>query len=224
MAGSEHKISALLIYALNIYAKALVSALITEAALNPGHAEPIGIMAAQIFSQDGLMYKGIPLSDVLMAKFRVVCPALWGFTGNDKTDSGRRALGWSREEASGPFISEQAHLDRMTALGSGYAAITLRNFGKTARKNPFPNTMFWDSITKILAIPPSELQETQIILLGSLLRSSPERILGFFGQIGLVLMRKALVELPASVPRQTVAVIQLTALKETLRREKNILL
>ncbi|OGE55954.1 hypothetical protein PENARI_c003G09078 [Penicillium arizonense] len=224
MAGSEHKISALLIYALNIYAKALVSALITEAALNPGHAEPIGIMAAQIFSQDGLMYKGIPLSDILMAKFRVVCPALWGFTGNDKTDSGRRALGWSREEAGGPFISEQAHLDRMTALGSGYAAITLRNFGKTARKNPFPNTMFWDSITKILAIPPSELQETQIILLGSLLRSSPERILGFFGQIGLVLMRKALVELPASVPRQTVAVIQLTALKETLRREKNILL
>jgi nucleoporin GLE1 len=84
--------------------------------------------------------------------------------------------------------------------------------------------MFWDSITKILAIPPSELQETQIILLCSLLRSSPERILGFFGQIGLVLMRKALVELPASVPRQTVAVIQLTALKETLHREKNILL
>ncbi|KAJ5578016.1 uncharacterized protein N7459_006980 [Penicillium hispanicum] len=224
IAQSENKAPALLIYGLNIFAKSLVSALVTEASINPGHAEPIGILAAQIFSMDAFMYKGIHMSDILWAKYRVVCPALWGFTGNEKTEAGRRALGWWREEAGGPFVSEQTHLDRMTALGAGYAAITLRNFGRTQRRNPFPNTMFWNSMQKILSIPPVELQDTQITLLQTMLKNSAERILGFFGQIGLVLLRRAVVDLPAALPRQSMCVNQLKLLREIYAKDKNIIL
>lgn len=224
IAQTEHKVPAMLIYGLNMLSKALISSLITEASINPAHAEPIGIVAAQIFSMDSFMFKGIPMSDILLAKYRVVCPALWGSTGNDKTESGRQALGWWREEAGGPFVSEQTHMDRMTALGAGFSALTLRNFGKTQRPNPFPNTIFWTSVQKILSITPADMQDTQIALLHAMLRGSSERILVFFGQFGLALLRRAIVELPAALPRQTMSVNQLKLLKETYARDRSVLL
>ncbi|OOQ84364.1 RNA export mediator Gle1 [Penicillium brasilianum] len=224
LAQTEHKVPAMLIYGLNMLAKALISALITEASINPAHAEPIGIVAAQIFSMDTFMVKGMPMGDILLAKYRVVCPALWGSTGNDKTESGRRALGWWREEAGGPFVSEQAHMDRMTALGAGFSALTLRNFGKTQRRNPFPNTIFWNSLQKILSIPPADMQDTQVALLHAMLRASSERILGFFGHVGLALLRRAIVDLPAALPRQTMNVNQLKLLKETYERDRRLVL
>ncbi|PWY81419.1 GLE1-domain-containing protein [Aspergillus eucalypticola CBS 122712] len=222
--SDDNKVPALLIYALNIFSKCMISSLITEASINLGHAEPVGIVAAQIFSADAFIYKGCHMVDILLAKYRVVCPALWGFHGSEKTEGGRRALGWWREGPDGPYISEQAHADRMTALGAGYAALTLRNFGKTARKNPFPNTMFWYTMHKILNIPPAEIQDTHVTLLSAMLKSSAERIVGFFGHIGLALMRKAIVELPESLPRQSMSVNQLKLLKDLYKREKNILL
>lgn len=223
IAGEENKVPVMLIYGLNIFTKCLISALVTEASINPAHAEPIGIVAAQIFSLDAFMYKGIHMSDILWAKYRVVCPALWGFTGSEKTERGRKALGWWREEAGGPFISEQAHLDRMTALGAGFSAFTLRNFGKAQRRNPFPNTIFWNSIQKILSIPPAEIQDTQVTLLQSMLKSSEERVLTFFGHFGLVILRKAIVELPAALQRNTMPVTQLKLLQETYMRNRNVL-
>lgn len=216
-------VPALLIYGLNIFSKALISSLITEASINQGHAEPIGIVAAQIFSQDAFIYHGCHLVDILWAKYRVICPALWGFYGDERTESGRRAVGW-KKEGDGTFVSEQGHIDRMTALGAGYAALTLRNFGKTPRKNPFPNQMFWYSMYKLLSVPPDQLQETHISLLASMLRSSAERIVGFFGHVGLALMRKAIIDIPNTVPRQTMSVNQLRLLKDLYIREKNILI
>ncbi|KAJ5987406.1 hypothetical protein N7451_011771 [Penicillium sp. IBT 35674x] len=224
IANSENKVPALLIYGLNIFAKCLVSALVTEASIQPAHAEPVGILAAQIFSTETFMYKGVHMSDILWAKYRVVCPALWGFTGREDTESGRRAIGWWRTESGGPFVTEQTHLDRMTALGAGFAALTLRNFGKTTRRNPFPNTIFWHSLQKILSLPPSEILDTQITLLQSMLRNSGDRILGFFGQIGLVLVHKAVVTLPPTLNRTTMPVNQLKLVKELYYREHNILL
>lgn len=221
---TENKVPAMLIYGLNVFSKSMIASLLAEAAIKQTHAEPIGIIAAQIFSFDIFTYKGLHMSDILWAKYRVVCPALWGFTGNDKTEGGRRALGWWRSPDTDTWISEQNHMDRMTALGAGYAAITLRNFGKTTRQNPFPNTLFWATMSKILAIPPAELQETQIALLAALLRSSGERILGFFGQFGLALMHQAIVELPRQIERESMALTQLSTLKELYLREKNIVL
>ncbi|KAL5336966.1 hypothetical protein BJX70DRAFT_259942 [Aspergillus crustosus] len=222
--SGDNKVPAFLIYALNIFAKCLISSLITEASINQGHAEPVGIIAAQIFSMDAFIYKGHHMVDILWAKYRVVCPALWGFRGNEETEQGRKALGWWREGPEGPWVSEQTHSDRMTALGAGFAALTLRNFGKTARKNPFPNTLYWSSMHKILIIPPAEIQETHITLLAAMLRSSAERIVGFFGHIGIALMRKAIIELPSSLPRKNMGVNQLKLLKDLYKKEKNIII
>jgi nucleoporin GLE1 len=83
----------MLIYGLNILAKSLISSLLAEASIKQSHAEPIGIIAAQIFSFDMFTYKGLHMSDIMWAKYRVVCPALWGFTGNDKTEGGHWFLG-----------------------------------------------------------------------------------------------------------------------------------
>ncbi|KAJ5752613.1 hypothetical protein N7520_009530 [Penicillium odoratum] len=224
IANSENKVPALLIYGLNILAKCLIKALIVEAAAKPGHAEPVGILAAQIFSTETFMYKGLHMSDILWAKYRVVCPALWGFTGREDTESGRRAIGWWRNDDGTSFVSEQTHLDRMTALGAGFAALSLRNFGKTTRRNPFPNTIFWQSLQKILSLPPSDILDTQVTLLQSMLRPSGDRILGFFGQIGLVLVRQAVVGLPPALNRNTMPVNQLKLVKELYYRESNILL
>ncbi|KAL3449601.1 hypothetical protein BJX65DRAFT_272687 [Aspergillus insuetus] len=222
--SEDSKVPALLIYAMNILAKSLISSLLTEASINQGHAEPVGILAAQIFSMDAFIYKGQHMVDILWAKYHVVCPALWGFSGNEKTESGRRALGWWRESPDGPFISEQGHADRMTALGAGFAALTLRNFGKTERKNPFPNTLFWDSLQKILNIPSSEIQDTHATLLSAMLRSSAVRFVGLFGHIGLAVMRRAIVDLPNSLPKQSMAVNQLKLLKDLYKKEKNIII
>ncbi|KAL2828537.1 GLE1-domain-containing protein [Aspergillus cavernicola] len=222
--SDDNKVPALLIYAINIFVKSLISSLITEASINQGHAEPVGIVAAQIFSMDAFIYKGHHMVDILWAKYRVICPALWGFHGSEKTESGRRALGWWREAPDGPFVSEQTHADRMTALGAGFAALTLRNFGKTPRKNPFPNTLYWSAMHKILNIPPNEIQETHVTLLSAMLRSSAERIVSFFGHIGLALMRRAIVDLPNSLPHQGMAVNQLKLLRDLYKRDRNILI
>lgn len=225
IANSEgNNVPALLIYGLNIFAKALISSLITEASINQGHAEPIGIVAAQIFSMDTFVYKGCHMVDILWAKYRVICPALWGFYGDERTEAGRLAVGWKKEGPDGPFVPEQGHTDRMTALGAGFASLTLRNFGKTPRRNPFPNQMFWYSMHKILSVPPDQLQETHISLLAAMLRSSAERVVGFFGHVGLALMRKAIVDIPKNVPRQSMSVNQLKLLKDLYRREKNIII
>lgn len=224
IAESENNVPALLIYGLNIFAKSLISSLINEASVNPGHAEPIGIVAAQIFSMDSFIYQGCHMVDILWAKYRVICPALWGFYGNEKTDSGRRAVGWKKEGPDGPFVSEQGHMDRMTALGAGYSSLTLRNFGKTPRRNPFPNHMFWYSMHKIVSVPVDELQETHVSLLAAMLRSSAERIVGFFGHVGLGLMRKAIVDIPDNITHKSMSVNQLKLLKDLYRREKNIII
>lgn len=223
--SDENKVPSLLIYCLNIFSKCLIASLITEASVNQNHAEPVGILAAQIFSTETFVYKGVPMSDILWAKYHAKCPGLWGiYGGQENTEAGRVAVGWHRTESGGPFVSEQEHADRMTALGAGFAAITLRKFGRNKRLNPFPNRIFWYAVHKILSIPLDDMQETHVILLGAILRSSAPRVVEFFGHFGMVLMRRAIVDVPNGLPRQTTAVSQLRLLRDLYKREKNIII
>ena len=220
---SECPVPSLLIYCFNILSKCLIASLLTEASVNPLHAEPVGIVAAQLFSMDPFVYQGVPMSDILWAKYRVRCPALWGRYGDEKTESGRQAVGWWRTEPGGPYISELEHADRMTALGAGFSALTLRNFGRTRRANPFPNYLFWHTLYKLTSVPSEAIQDTHVILVGAMLRSSAERVVAFFGHVGLAALRWVIVGLPKTLPRQTTAVNQLKLLKDLYLRE-NVLL
>ncbi|KAL1962704.1 hypothetical protein VTN77DRAFT_9248 [Rasamsonia byssochlamydoides] len=221
----ECSVPALFVYLLNILSKAVIAQLLNEASINPKYAEPLGVLAAQIFSLEAYGFRGYPLVDIFWAKYRVVCPALWGFSGDERTEAGKQSVGWWRVEPGGPFISEQEHVERMTGLGAGFAALTLRNFSKVNRGNPFPNALFWKTMHIILSIPPDELQDTHFHLLNAMLRHSPERIVGFFGHMGLALLRNAIVDLPSRVTRKhTTAINTLKVLRELFKGEKNIIL
>ncbi|QKX55946.1 uncharacterized protein TRUGW13939_03045 [Talaromyces rugulosus] len=223
LSEEDAKGSAVFIYLLNIFTKAVVSQLINEAGVKLEYAEPVGVVVAQIFSAEQYSFRGHAFSDIFWAKYRAACPALWGFYGNENTEAGRIALGWKRTESGGPFVDEMEHRQRMVGLGSGFAAVTLRNFGKTTRKNPFPNHIFWRTVAKIVFIAPDELQDTHFYILFSMLRFSAERIIGFWGQAGMALLRTAIVNIPNHVTRkQSGAIGQLKVLKGLYATEKSI--
>lgn len=222
IAESEQPVPAMLVYGLNIFAKALIEVLINEAAISPDQAEPAGLIAAQIFSSETLIYQGHALSDILWAKYRKVCPALWGFTSNDKEPRGRDILGWAREPDDDSHIKEQVHYDRMNALGAGYAAMTLRNFGRTIRSNPFPNHLWWKTMQRFLSIPPSDIHDTHVILIQSLMRYNALRVIEFWGNYAITIMRKAIIDLPPRLGRNNMQVNQLKFLKDFLYKTYHI--
>lgn len=215
---------ALFIYLLNIFSKAIIAHLVSEAGVSPKYGEPIGVLTAHIFSNEAFIFQGYPMIDILLAKFRVVCPVLWGFYGSEETSEGKAANGWWREESNGPFVDQQVHAERMTGLGAGYAAIALRNFGKSQRQNPYPCTHFWKSLANIINVPPSEVQSTHLLVLYTLLRYSGERVTMFFGDMGILILRKALIDFPASLKGKSVSTGPVELLREIYFRDHNIVL
>ncbi|EEQ85011.1 hypothetical protein RJZ56_007201 [Blastomyces dermatitidis] len=226
---AETKAPALLLYLLNIFSKAIIAQLIAEAGITPKYAEPLGVLTAQIFSMEAFTYNGISMIDLLLAKYHAICPVLWGFYGNEATSDGKLAVGWWRErdgESPGRFVSPQTHEERMIGLGAGFAAISLRNFSKTTRKNPVPNTHFWSACANILNVPAGEVQDTHLLVLSALLRHSAVRIVGFWGDLGLALLRRAVVEFPAGLGerKKGAARAGVEILRDLFVRERCILL
>src|SRR5438045_6727276 len=92
--GSPDTFPSLFLYLLNIFAKAVIAQFIDEAGVAPKAADPVGVVAVQIFASNDFRFRGASLIDILVAKFRIVCPVLWGVYGNEKTEEGRAKLGW----------------------------------------------------------------------------------------------------------------------------------
>ncbi|WEW55804.1 hypothetical protein PRK78_001237 [Emydomyces testavorans] len=224
IANEEGKVPALLIYLLNIFSKAIVAQLVAEAGITPKCASPLGVLTAQILSMDAFVYKGCSMIDILLAKYHFVCPVLWGFYGNESTDAGKAALGWWRDEPNGSFVARQVHEERMIGLGAGFAAISLRDFSKTTRQNPLPNTHFWKALANIVNVPPDEVQDTHLTVLGAMLKFSAQRIVGFWGDLGLLTLRHAIVTFPASLPKKSSARASVEILRELYAREHRILI
>ncbi|GAB7350842.1 hypothetical protein MBLNU459_g1373t2 [Dothideomycetes sp. NU459] len=197
--GSPMPMSGPMVYLLNIIAKTVISQLINEASVSAKIAEPIGVLAISIFAQPVFkVNNAISLIDVLLAKFHVCCPILWGIYGNEKTASGRTRIGWWKEDDS--WVGAQRHIERMTGLAAGYASLTLRDFGKSSNVNPYPPRNYWKALSYIVNTPPSEAQPTHFVVLKALVEESIPRFIQFYGQAGLVALRKALVDFPAQAP------------------------
>ncbi|KZF26476.1 GLE1-domain-containing protein [Xylona heveae TC161] len=214
----------LLVYLLNIFAKAIISQFINESSVSPKSADPIGVVAASVFSSNDFRWKGVSLIDILMAKFHVVCPVLWGIYGSEKTEQGRQRLGWWREEPGGPWISEQRHNERMTGLGSGFAAIALRNFEKSPLQNPYPNIHYWRAVASIVNVPPQEATGTHFVVLKAMIENYEGRFLEFYGHAALVALKKALVAFPRQATNQGVAAKAVTVLADVYQRDKRLTL
>lgn len=215
---------ALLIYLLNIFSKAIIAQLVAEAGVTPKSAGPLGVLTAQIFSIDAFIYKGCPMIDIMLAKYHVLCPVLWGFYGSESNDTGKAALGWWREEPNGPFVSRQVHEERMIGLGAGFAAIALRDFSKTTRQNPLPNTHFWKALAMVVNVSPAEVQDTHLTVLAAMLQFSAQRIVGFWGDLGLLTLHHAIVTFPATLPRKSSARSSVEILRDLYARDHRILI
>ncbi|KAK1966684.1 GLE1-like protein [Colletotrichum sublineola] len=214
------QLPALFIYLLNILAKAIIQQFSNEGGANPKSAEPVGIVTAQIFSHKDYQWRGASMIDILIAKFRVACPVLFGSRGSDKTENGRKAIGWKKE--NGNWVPEQAHNDRMTGLGAGFAAISLRDFSKASKTNPYPPTNYWKAMAQIVNSPPQLVSNTQYIVLKSMIDGHEQRFINFYGNAAIAALRMALVEFPKRAPPGATAAQALQVLADVLRRDSGL--
>lgn len=220
---NEPHLPSLFLYLLNQFSKAIINQFVNECGAQPKSADPVGVIAAMVFSNPLYLWRGKSLIDILMAKLRVGCPVLFGYRGSEKTEQGRLRLGWKKDGPSG-WIPEQAHIDRMKGLGVGYAAISMRDFSRSNNTNPWPPRNYWSSLARILNTPPAEVSNTQCVVVRAMLETYEERFIGFYGSQAIAAMRRALVEFPARVPEggRTPGVLALQVLPDILKRELGI--
>jgi nucleoporin GLE1 len=224
MEGAQYnaEMPVLFIWILNIFAKAIINQLVNEAGAQPTAAEPIGILTVSIFGQKEFLWRGKPLIDIFMAKMRKVCPVLWGYRGNEKTEGGRTALGWHKDGDS--WVDIQIHNNRMMGLGAGYAAICLRDFGRSqAAISPWHPTHYWQSMSVIVNTPPDQTSPTQFMVLKAMIDHKEKSFLKFYGTAALAALRIALVDFPAKQANQSeVAVSALKVLASKLERDHGL--
>ncbi|KAF4443857.1 hypothetical protein F53441_11316 [Fusarium austroafricanum] len=220
--NNDATLPSLFIYLINICAKGIVNQFINEGGANPKAADPVGVFAAHIFSTKEFQWRGQSLVDILMAKYRIVCPVLFGHRGSDKTERGRMAIGWKKDGPS--WITEQSHNDRMTGLGAGFASLSLRDFSKSSKKNPYPPTNYWKALAYIINSPSNETSNTQYVVLRSMIQGHEQRFLNFYGNAALAALRLALIEFPKKAPQNAMAAGSLAALADVLKSESGLIL
>jgi nucleoporin GLE1 len=219
-AAQNGELPSLFLYLVNIFAKAAISQFINEASAKPETADPVGVTVAAVFSEPEFLWRGKSLIDILLAKFRIVCPVLFGHSGNEKYEEGRRRLGWYNE--GGSWVPEQQHFDRMTGLGAGFAAISLRNFSKSKKVNPFPPSNYWTAMARIVNTPPANISNTQAIVLKAMIQHYELKFLDAYGTAGRAALRLALVDFPGKCPTRTPATESLQVLAQLLLKETGL--
>lgn len=195
--GAQHNgdtMPTLFVYLLSILAKVVVAQLASEASANPKVADPIGVLVHMIITVPNYQWRGAPFMDIIMAKFRVSLPVVFGIVGNEKSEEGRARLGWRKDD--GNWISDQEHGDRMRGLGCGYAALCLRNYSKAARKSPWPPTHYWKAMAAIVSTPEADRSPTQTTVLTALIDGYETKFLGFYGDMAIAALKAAVIEYP----------------------------
>ena len=223
--GASHnddQLPSLFLYLLNIFAKAAIAQFINEAGARPETADPVGVCIAATFSDPDFHWRGVSLIDILLAKFRRVCPVLFGYRGNEKTEQGRERLGWWKE--NGKWVAEQQHMDRMTGLGAGFAAVALRKFAMSKKENPYPARNYWAAMAKIVNTPASEISSTQCVVLKSMIQNYEQKFIDFYGTAALAALRLCLVDFPARATEKSAAVSSLEVLAQLLKRDSGLVL
>lgn len=204
---------------LNHFAKAVINQIATEAAIDRASAEPIGIVAATIFSNPNNSFHGHSLITILWARYHQRCPVLFGVWGDERDKAGRSKMGWK-------LNSERQHRELTKGLASGFAAITLRDFSHNRNTNPAPNRLFWECVARILNTKDNKRSPTHFVALESLL--DPifiPRFIKFYGQAAIAVLRLATGEftrIPPGRDHVAVAAKVMDTLKAKLSIELNI--
>jgi len=212
-----------LLYLLNHFAKSAIRQLLQEASVDTPAADPVGVMVCSVFSVPEYRWNGQSLIDVLWAKYHVVCPPLFGIYGPENTGAGQRALQMHRARDTND------HYNRMTGLGAGFSAITLRDFSRSRNRNPAPNRMWWESMARILNLPPGQPQPTHYILVKAMIDEYVPRIMQIFASAGKAALRTAVRDFPQKGPRSpdgrlTSEVIAVETMQLTLQQKYGLTL
>lgn len=222
---ADVQVPALVLYLLNVFSKDVILQFINESSVDPKKAEPVGIICSSVFAQNDFRCKdGSHLTDIFVAKFHVVCPVLFGIYGDDKTPQGKQRLGWKRGE-DGAFVSDQRHFERMVGLAVGFSSMALRNYRASKLANPYPVSEFWRAVAAITNVPGDGVTETHLFVLRAMIDGYEQRIISFFGDFGVALLRRAIVEFPQKAKvADSVAVRSLTLLAHVLEDEHKLYL
>ncbi|KAK5110346.1 hypothetical protein LTR62_006054 [Meristemomyces frigidus] len=171
----------LVLYLLSHFAKNVIRQLITESGNDLEHADPLGIMLIQVFSNPKWQWNGHSLIDVLWAKYHVVLPQIFGIPG--------------------PEVENDEDARRIIGLAAGFSAFTLRDFSKSRNRNPAPNAMWWQSVARIVNLPAGQTQRMHYVMLKAMIEEYAPRILTLFGGAGKALLRTMVKKFPEKGPR-----------------------
>lgn len=213
--SNSQGIAALLPYLLNIFAKSILRKHIVEARDADRFAEPAGIAAITIFASPDLRFGGESFIDIILAKYHHSCPVLFGISGSEKTEQGRKRLGWAKN-GEGGWVTEQDHFDRMTGLAAGFGALSLRDFSKARSPNPFPPHHYWISLAGILNTPTEKVMRTHCVVLKALVEIHVEKFVGFYGGAAVAVLKVVVGAFVERVERTTESA-SLGMLREVVR-------
>lgn len=218
----------LFLFLVNQFARFVIKQLVTECSANTKMADPIGVLVVSVFADPKFYWNGRPLIDILIAKFHVVCPVLFGGRGAEETAQGKDRIGWRRNELhKDVYINPSEHYSRQMGLAAGFAAMTLRDYSKSKKASPYPMSHYWEAFAHIVNTGFEELSTTQCIVLKALIEHYEQRILLFYGNAGMAALSLALVHLPANAKasgRSTASVDTLSVLCKTLRQKYGLVL
>ncbi|CAO2650488.1 Nn.00g017800.m01.CDS01 [Neocucurbitaria sp. VM-36] len=192
---AEAAYPAFLLYVWICFEKFLLKQFEKEAANEDGRIiQEIGLIAASLLGDQKYMWKGIPLTDIVLAKLHRACPPLFGVRGTMTTAEGRLRLGWL------PTSTLDAYNQRLRGVGAGYAAMSLRTFSSKAPALPISE--YWRAIVSICNTPPEHLWPGHFAILNGLLRDYYKKFLSLYGVPARGVLRRATIDLPARAPER----------------------
>lgn len=217
---AEAAYPAFLLYMWICFEKFVLKQFEKEAASADGRTiQEIGLIAASLLADQRYMWKGIPLTDIVLAKLHRICPILFGIHGKMDTAQGRIRLGWLSVGGANP--SDEQYAQRMRGLGAGYAALSLRSFN--AKAPAVPMSEYWRAVVSICNTPTDSLWPGHFALLYGLIRDYYKKFLTFYGAPARGVLRRATIDLPARAPPRCkdsagpVSVLPLSWQKENIR-------
>lgn len=205
---------AFLLYVWICFEKFLLRQFEKEAANDDGRIiQEIGLIAASLLGDQKYMWKGIPLTDIVLAKLHRVSPLLFGVQGTMRTVEGRVRLGMR------PDSTLDGYNQRLRGFGAGFASMSLRTY--TSKAPALPMAEYWRAIVSICNTPPEHLYPGHFALLKGLLRDYYKKFLGFYGVPGMGVLRRATVDLPVRAPERCKdAAGTVSVLREDWKKEK----
>lgn len=194
---AETQYPAFLLYMWIVFEKCLLKQFDKEAANEDGGIiEKLGLIAASLLADQKYMLKGIPMTDIVLAKLHRICPILFGIRGSMATPQGRARLGWLDKHG----LTANSYGQRMLGMGWGFAALSLRQF--SGRSPAIAMAEYWRAVVSICNTPSNDLHAGHFMVLKGLLRDFVKKFIAYYGAQAMGVLRRATKELPARAPKR----------------------